>query len=99
MVEYLYDVIRAISGADNMVNAYITDDDENLITEDCSFVIHSGGATDKVIANFNGSYNTELGVWEFLLDTELARGLKGRYLYYIQHKGQPLCFKRPIYFL
>lgn len=98
MVEYLYDVIRAIAGADNMVNAYITDDNENFITEDCSFVIHDGTA-DIVIAKFKGQYNTELNLWEFLLDTELAKSLKGRYLYCVQHKDQPLCFKRPIYFL
>lgn len=98
MVEYLYDAIRAIAGQENMINAYITDEKENLITDGCEFVLHDG-TTGKVIGKVIGKFDSELSVWEFVLPAELTKGLRGRYKYCIMRDGQNLCFKQPIYLL
>ena len=96
MVEYLYDAIRAVAGQQIVINAYITDEQENIITEDCYFVLHDG-ATGNMIAKIFGSYNTESTVWDFVIPKEITTGLNGRYMYCIQHDGSNLCFKQPIY--
>lgn len=96
MVEYLYDAIRAVAGMEIKIEAYITDENENFITEGCSFVLHDGAGT-KMLLRKNGSYNSETMNWEFVLDPEETKDLNGRYMYCIQHNDSNLCFKQPIY--
>lgn len=98
MVEYLYDAIRASSGQENIISAYITDENENLITENCYFVLHDGAGIE-VIAKILGSYDSELTVWSFVINPEITKGLRGRYMYCVQHDDSSLCFNQPIYFL
>ena len=99
MVEYLYDAIRCSAGTYNMVNAYITDESDNLITEGCYFVIHSTGLVDEIVARIEGKYDSELGVWEFHIGPEVSNELRGRYMYCIMKDDTNLCFKQPIYFM
>lgn len=98
MVEYLYNAIRASAGQENTINAYITDENENLITENCYFVLHDGTGT-KEIAKILGSYDKDLTVWTFVINPEITTGLRGRYMYCVSHDNSSLCFNQPIYFL
>ena len=98
MVEYLYDAIRAVAGQEIKVEAFITDENENIVTEGCYFVLHDKAGTNMLLRK-NGSYNTEFSIWEFVLAPEETMGLNGRYLYCIQHNDSNLCFKQPIYLM
>lgn len=98
MIEYLYDAIRAVAGQEIKVEAYITDENENLVTEDCTFVLHDKAGTKMLLAK-NGEYDPIFKVWQFVLAPEETKGLSGRYLYCIQHKNSNLCFKQPIYLM
>lgn len=96
MVEYLYDAIRAVAGQEIKVEAFITDENENIITEDCTFALHDKAGTEMLLTKA-GTYLPEFNTWEFVLAPEETKGLNGRYLYCIQHKNSNLCFKQPIY--
>lgn len=96
MIEYLYDAIRAVANMEITVEAYITDENEEIITEGCSFVLHDKTGA-KMLLKKNGSYLPEFGVWQFTLAPEETKGLSGKYLYCIQHNNSNLCFKQPIY--
>ncbi len=98
MVEYLYDAIRAVAGQEIVVNAVIADENENLITENCYFVLHDE-ATHEVIAKVLGNYLVDNACWEFSISPELTKGRFGRYMYCIQHDDSNLCFKQPIYLM
>ena len=94
MIEYLYDAIRAVAGQDIQINALITDDKENLITEGCCVMLHG---EDTNICSVDGEFIPEVNEWGFTIPGEMTQGLKGRYFYCIQHDGCNLCFKQPIY--
>ena len=96
MVEYLYDAIRAVAGMEVKVNAFITDENEQSITENCFFVLHEPDG-DKMIASTAGTYLPENLMWEFIIPEEITKDLKGRYWYCIQHDKSNMCFKQPIY--
>lgn len=96
MVEYLYDAIRAVAGQEIKVEAYITDENENLITEGCYFVLHDKAGNEMLLAK-DGTYLPEFSCWEFVLAPEETKGLSGRHMYCIQHNDSNLCFKQPIY--
>ena len=96
MVEYLYDAIKAVAGQSITVNAWITDEDENVITSDCSFMLHDENG-DKLLATVDGIYLPENLMMEFTLPAEATQGLKGKYWYCIQHANSNLCFMQPIY--
>ena len=98
MIEYLYDAIRAVAGQEIKVEAYITDENENFITEGCYFVLHDKAGTNVLLTKL-GQYNTETMNWDFVLAPEETKGLNGRYLYCIQHNDSNLCFKQPIYLM
>jgi hypothetical protein len=98
MVEYLYNAIKAVSGQEAVINAYIADDNGNIIKEDCYFVL-CDGTTGNMIAKILGSCADDIGVWDFILPKEVTEGLRGRYMYYIQYIDSNLCFKQPIYFV
>lgn len=98
MVEYLYDAIKAVAGQEIKIEAYITDENENLITEDCYFVLHDGTGLEMLLRKL-GTYNIDSMNWEFVLAPEETEGLSGRHLYCIQHDNSNLCFKQPIYLM
>lgn len=94
MIEYLHDAIRAVAGQEIAVSATITDDLDLPVAEDCQLVLHDDNA-DLYVAV--GVYFEEDGTWNFNIPAEVTKGLHGRYWYCIQHDGNNLCFKKPIY--
>jgi aspartate 1-decarboxylase len=66
MVEYLYNAVMATSGDEVVINAYITNENEELITENCNLVIYDG-TTNEVIVIVNGLYDTDASVWDFVV--------------------------------
>lgn len=96
MVEYLYDAIKTVAGQEAVINAVITDDNEQDITQGCMFILHDVDG-HKVKAMIGGSYLGENGMWEFRIPASVTTGLSGRYWYCIQHNESNLCFKQPIY--
>lgn len=95
MIEYLYDAIKAVAGQEFAVNAWITDEDENVITEGCTFALHEKDGA--MIAKVDGVYLPENLMWEFTVPSGVTEGMKGRYWYCIMHANSNLCFKQPIY--
>lgn len=98
MVEYLYDCIRAVPSQDIVINAYITDEQENIITQNCKLVVYDKDANEMLFM-VEGVYLPESLNWEFTIPAENTNGLSGRYWYYIMQNESPLCFKQPIYFV
>lgn len=98
MVEYLYDCIRAVPSQDIVINAYITDEQENIITENCKLVVYNKDANEMLFM-VEGVYLPESLNWEFTIPAENTNGLSGRYWYYVIWNESPLCFKQPIYFV
>lgn len=94
MVQYYYDCIKAVAGQDIKVGAFITDDEEKLITEGCSIMVHG---QDSDICAVDGVFNAESGMWDFVIPGEMTLGLKGRHFYCIMHNDSNLCFKQPLY--
>mgnify|MGYP003288924231 CR=1 FL=1 len=96
MTEYLYDAIRAVASQDIVINAFITDDSENVITKDCNLVLH-GKDSHEMLTSVKGVYLPESLMWEFTIPAAATIGLLGRYWYCIQHENSNLCFKQPLY--
>lgn len=94
MVEYIYDAIIAVAGQDITIYALITDDEENVITSDCSITLHDD---DGELLQVDGTYLPENEMWEFTIPADGTLGLNGRYWYCVRHDGSNLCFKQPIY--
>lgn len=98
MIEYLYNAIRALPGNDIVISAEVTNNADKLITEGCSLVFHDKDR-DTMIAKIDGVYDEESEEWTFTIPAELTKGLSGRYWYCIQHEGNSLCFREPIYLI
>lgn len=98
MIEYLYDAIKAVAGQEIVVNAFITDDEEQVITEGCYLAIHGLDGVE-MITKVEGVYLPENLMWEFTVPAEATLGLGGRYWYCIQHNESNLCFKQPMYLI
>lgn len=96
MIEYLFNAIRAVAGQEIAVSAAITDDDGNAIKENCRLVLHFNNDEMYVAP---GIYLDELEQWTFNVPADATAGRKGRFEYCLQHDGQNLCFKEPIYLL
>lgn len=95
MIEYLYDAIKAVAGQEFAVNAWITDEEENVITENCCFALHDKDG--NMIAKVDGVYLEDNLMWEFTVPAEVTEGLKGRHWYCIMNANSNMCFKQPIY--
>lgn len=93
MIEYLYDVIRAVAGQEIVVNATVKDAYGEPITENCDMLIHIG---DEMIKSAS-EYDEVQGMWAFSFPAEATQGLEGRFEYCIQHEGENMCFMTPIY--
>lgn len=91
MIEYCYDAVRL--NLPDVLTAYITDENEELITEDCVLNIYKD---DELIALFEGYYDSELGNWNFEIDGKFE---EGRYSYNISHNGEYLDFEKPLYIM
>jgi hypothetical protein len=98
MVEYLFDMIRVVKGSTANINAVITTEEGELITNDCKLIIHDKDRK-TIVAEVEGIYLEEVEEWQFILSSIVTRNLEGRYWYCIKHKGSPLCFIQPIYFV
>lgn len=96
MVEYLFDCIRAVAGLDISINALITDEEENIVTEDCYLILYDMDGKE-MIYKADGVYNPENLMWDFLIPADVTLKMTGRFWYCIQHNGNNLCFKQPIY--
>jgi hypothetical protein len=96
MVEYLYDAIRAVAGQDIKINAYVTDDEGRLITENCDLILHDPQG-EQILAIAPGYFLPEYQMWEFILASQATYGMTGRFWYCIMHEDSNLCFKQPIY--
>ena len=96
MVEYLYDAIRAVAGDDIVINAYATDENENVITENCYLLLHDQKG-EEMLLRVEGVYQPEYLSWAFHIPAEDTKGLNGRYWYCVKHAEANLCFKQPIY--
>lgn len=94
MVEYLYNAIKAVAAQDIKINAIVTDEKEELITTNCSLVLHND---DSELYTAEGQYIEDSGSWDFIIPGEATVGMKGRYWYCIRHENSNLCFKQPIY--
>ncbi len=92
MIEYLYDVIRATSGQDIVVNAVITTDDGDNYEEGCGLRLYDD---EKMLFRVAGTFDGEQ--WSFRIPAENTEGLVGRYWYCICHNNNNLCFKTPFY--
>lgn len=94
MIEYLYDAIRTMAGQEFTVNAIVTDEHGNQITENCNMMLHIG---DEMIESAS-KYDEVQSMWAFTYPAEATQGLEGRFEYCVMHNGEPMCFKQPIYF-
>lgn len=92
MIEYLYDAIRATTGSDITIVAVVTEDDETL--EGTCLALHT---KEDAMVMIEGELVD--GVYQFTIPAEVTAGLSGRYSYCFMKEGQPLCFKKPIYFV
>jgi len=95
MIEYFYDAIRAVAGQEIIISASITDEWDEVITEDCSLMLHDADKT--MIGAVEGVFNPDINEWLFTIPYDMTIGCKGRYWYCIQHEGNNLCFLNPIY--
>jgi hypothetical protein len=96
VVEYFYDVIKAISGEEIKINSYITDDEEKLITSNCYLTLYDP-KSEMIMGKVEGTYLDNFCIWEFAVPAEMTDGLKGKFWYSIQHESSNLCFRQPIY--
>ena len=97
MIEYLYNCIRATAGQNITVDAKITDDSGEALTQSCGFMLHDKNDDKTMLARVDGEYLSEEEMWRFTVPAEVTKGLKGRYWYCICHEDQNVCFKQPIY--
>ncbi|MBR5823815.1 MAG: hypothetical protein IKY67_06700 [Paludibacteraceae bacterium] len=98
MVEYLADCVRALAEQDIIINAVITDEEENQVTENCRLVLHEKDR-EKMILSVEGRYLPENLIWEFVIPASATKGLRGRYWYCVQWAGNAMCFKQPMYLI
>lgn len=96
MIEYLYDSIKAESGADAVIAAHITDNEGNPVTEGCHLMLYDDVS---LLDMYNGIYYADVEQWQFTIPAADTNGKQGRYWYCICEKANKLCFRQPIYFI
>lgn len=96
MIEYLYNGIRAHAGNDLTISAVVTNDAGEAVIEGVSLTLHDKDR-DTMLYVANGTYSEESKELSFVIPKEITKGKSGRYWYCIQHEGNALCFKEPIY--
>lgn len=95
-IEYLYDVIRAVSGEDALITALITENDE--VAEAAGFHLYDQDLTELFYVP--GQLDEQGLYYEFPISGEVTKYMKGRYLYNIcDGSGGSRCFYQPIYFV
>lgn len=96
VVEYMYNAIKAVAGQDITIYAYVTDNNEQIVTTGCCFMLHDKDGKGE-IADVPGVYLPDHYQWEFTIPAAATEGLEGHYWYCIQHNDSNLCFRQPIY--
>ena len=96
MIEYIYIGIRAHAGNDLTISAIVTNEAGEEITENITLVLHDKDR-ETMIYSVVGTYSEEAKEMTFVIPREITKGKSGRYWYCIQHEGNALCFKEPIY--
>lgn len=95
-VEYIYDVIRASSGSDMDIRAFITDENEAPITEGCKLLLLD--IEDELITESVGVYEEEEAMWCFHLDAGQTADYRGKFWYAIVDDAEgKLHFQQPFY--
>ena len=95
MIEYLYNAIRATAGKPICICAKVVGLEDQLITDNCSIMLHKPDGT--MFFSTPGTYLEETEIWQFDIPASATTGLVGRYWYCLCHKEEDLCFKQPIY--
>ena len=93
MIEYIYDAIRASSGEDIAITAFI-DSADQPIKENCSLILSDD---NKALITIKGEYLPDMEAWSFKIPGEATIGLEGRYWYQILSYDMSINFKKPIY--
>ena len=96
MIEYLYNGIRAHAGNHIVISAVVTNDNDEVITEGVTLAFHDKDRK-TMIYMAEGIYSEETKEFSFVIPKEITEGKNGRYWYCIQHDGNALCFKEPVY--
>lgn len=94
MIDYIFDAIRATAGEDIEVNAFITDEEDNLVSAGCCFVLF-GKDGDKFF-ECQGTCGGD-NLWCFTIPAEETKGLKGRYWYSVYEDGKAISFFKPFW--
>ena len=97
MIEYLYNCIRATSGDNLNITAFIEKDDGEPITEHCHLMLFD--KDNNLLNTINGEYVESAGNWQFNIPALITKDKLGRYYYKICAKEGGLCFRQPIYFI
>ena len=97
MVDYLYDVIKAVAGEELQIAAIITDENGVDISEGCALVL-SFGQHAEPHAKFDGTFTTcnEGSFWSFVVPAAATKG-EHKLWYKIMKGEESLSFYRPLY--
>ena len=96
MIEYLYNGIRAHAGNHIVISAVVTNELDEVITEGVTLAFHDKDRKTMLYVA-EGIYSEDTKEFSFVIPKEITQGLNGRYWYCIQHNGDALCFKEPVY--
>ena len=96
MIEYLYNGIRAHAGNNLTISAIVTNEAGEEITSGVSLTFHDKDK-ETMLYVAEGTYSETAKEITFVIPKEITQGKSGRYWYCIQHEGNALCFKEPIY--
>lgn len=92
MVEYFYDYIKVSAGEENILCAFIQEQDGTAITTNCDFTLFDNFG--NMLFEVQGEYVEEMGYWMFAVP---AIDEPGRYYYTIGNDGVDLNYKTPYY--
>lgn len=92
MVEYFYDYIKVTAGEENILCAFIQEQDGTAITTNCDFTLFDNFG--NMLFEVQGEYVEEMGYWMFAVP---AIDEPGRYYYTIGNDGVDLNYKTPYY--
>ena len=97
MVDYLYDVIKAVAGEELQIAAIITDENGADIDKGCALVLAFGQHAEPH-AKFDGTFTTSNagGIWSFVVPAAATKG-EHKLWYKIMKDGESLSFYRPLY--
>ena len=97
MVDYLYDVIKAVAGEELQIAAVITDENGADVSEGCVLVLAFGQHAEPH-AQFDGTFtaSNKGGFWSFVVPAAATKGER-KLWYKVMKDGESLSFYRPLY--